>query len=277
MFLNSAGKLGHHFHIDSKQLIALLNIAVLFACLVVVGLTVFGGGKGKVTLQRGGDTMTIDLESADGPRALIEKLFEDKANIRITMSILSKLKDIYPIDGDLVNRIRQEDASSDFSRGLRDMLASFQGPFEREAHSFRDITEAPTADDILNLKRDLPVAQRLRSYARRMKGIFNPPAVTVLVARSATVAANEAAVCADADYRDSYIQLLNKKNPQFQVSVMADRSFACDGAFVKPNTVRISGSRWAELFGNTPSAEPENGLLLPGIAGYQPALETGTK
>ncbi len=155
------------------------------------------------------------------------------------------------------------------------MLGNFQGPFAREAHSFRDITDLATVEELIELPTDDPVADRLRRYARDQKGIFNPPAVPVRISVSANISGEKAAVCFNAEYRNLYIQLWNPKNQAVQVILFAGNSFQCDGTAVKDNTVQINREKWKELFNNTPVVEPENGYLFIVPHGYMPITEVG--
>jgi hypothetical protein len=270
MFLNTTEKLEQRFHISPKQAATLLQVTALLAFVAVVAIvafTVYGGGKGKITLKTGDDSVTIDLESDGGTQSLMERLFEADAR-----DPKQGLRD------DLVNRIRGEGADSGFSLAIREMLASYQGPFDKEAHSFRDIRMVPTADDIVALPRNLAVAERLRAYARNEKGIFTPTAVPMLVTPDAGLAEDEAAVCNGADYRNTYIQLLNPNNPSVQVSMPARRTFACDGERLKTNLVRIHPGKWAELFATAAAAGTQGAAdLLASPPGYQPATGMVTR
>lgn len=181
---------------DRNTLIAV----VVLVCVLAVAGTAYIGGQGSLTLQHGDRALTFDLQSEGSTRALIERLFEDETDRLTTLSILRDLKGIHAIDAHLANRIRDEDPTSDFAIRLREVLGSFQGPFDRNSHSFRDIRDLATVEEVIDLPADDPVAGRLRRYARDQRGIFNPPAIPVLISVSSNVQEDRAAVCYNADF-----------------------------------------------------------------------------
>jgi hypothetical protein len=249
-------------------------VVVLTCVLAIAGIT-YKGGQGSLTLKHGDRTLTFDLQSDGNTRALIARLFDNEADRTTTLSILRELYDVHVVDIHMINRIREEDPNSEFAKRLRAMLGSFQGPFAREAHSFRDITDLATVEELIALPTDDPVADRLRRYARDQKGIFNPPAVPVRVSVSPTLSPEKAAVCFNAEYRNLYIQLWNPKNQSVQVILFAGNSFQCDGTAVKENVVQISMQKWRDLFNGTPFVKPEEGFLFIVPHGFMPMTEVG--
>lgn len=252
-----------------------IGAVVVLVCVLAVAGTAYLGGQGSLTLKHGDRTLTFDLQSDSNTRALIERLFEDDADRAITLSILRELYDVHEIDSDLVNRIREEHPDSAFSKRMREMLASFQGPFARDAHGFRNIRDLATVEEIIKLPQDDPVADRLRRYARDQRGIFNPPAVPVRISVSENVSTEKAAVCFNAEYRNLYIQLWNPKNQEVQVILFAGNSFQCDGRRVQDNIIQISKEKWRELFNDTPFVRPEAAFLFIVPHGFMPITEVG--
>jgi len=253
-----------------------IGAVIVLVCVLAVAGTTYIGGQGSLTLQHGDRTLTFDLQGDGNTRALIERLFEDKEDRATTLSILRELYDVHEIDHHMINRIREEDPNSDFSQRLREMLGSLQGPFAREAHNFRDITDLATVDELVDLPTDDPVAGRLRRYARDQKGIFNPPAIPVKFSVSANVGGDKAAVCFNAEYRNLYVQLWNPKNGDTQVILFAGNSFQCDGTAVQNNVVQIHKDKWNEPFDGKTFVEPEEAYLFMVPHGFMPMTEVAS-
>lgn len=248
---------------------------VVLVCVLAVAGTAYLGGKGSLKVQHGDGTLTFDLQSEDGTRALIERLFEDESDRVTTLSILRDQKDIYPIDSHLANRIRDEDPGSDFAQRLRTVMGSFEGPFSRDVHSFRNIRNLATVDEIMGLPSNDPVADRLRRYAREQRGIFNPPAIPVLIAVSEALQNDRAAVCHNAQFRDLYVQVLNPNRMDVQLILYAGASFTCDGTAIKSNLIKISKNMWNELYDGATYSKPKDGILLEVPRGFKPITEVG--
>lgn len=242
--------------------IALIAGAFLYVVLI-------GGRSGSLQIIVGDNQVDMNVSGRSLPIEEILQNLLSEENEERTLAILRKSADLYlPSDPAIVAAIAKQGVDSEVANGMRGLLYSLDGPFQRSQHTFYDMEDIGIMKAIEELAFDHVVSQSLRNLVARRRGPFETRATEVLlsVPEGNRIPEGVGATCDSNRFHREDITVFNAQRSK-SVDISVTNYFPCpeaDDPMAK--LIQLSYVDMRKLVGLSPIAHTENGYAALRIA-----------